>query len=51
MKLNVIKTYSDKYTGETVDAGKTIEVDAGRAKELLAAKVVEKPKKDAKNAK
>lgn len=51
MKVKVIKTYSDKYTGETVEAGRTLEITAERAKELLNAGVIEKPKKDAENAK
>lgn len=36
MKLNVIKEYRDKVTGELVKAGSVIEVDDKRGKEILS---------------
>lgn len=36
MKLNVLKEYRDKVTGELVKVGSVIEVDDKRGKEILS---------------
>ena len=51
MKIKIIKTYSDKYTGETVEAGNTIEKPKERAQELIKAGVAEPIKTAEKAAK
>lgn len=42
MKLKVIKTYSDKYTGETILEGRRISETEERGLELIKAGVAEK---------
>lgn len=50
MKLKVIKTFEDKYTHETYQIGRIIDVSDDRGKEILAhtEKLVER-QKEAKN--
>lgn len=51
MKVKVTKIYSDRFTHETIEVGRELEVSAERGKELIEAGVVEevKPSKKANN--